>query len=639
MPLSEPHSEIRSSLFNPALHETLEAVILVNAHGMVLDWDSHAETMFGWTRTEIIGQMLEIIFESDTLTPLRSEIERLELIPKELMNSVSERHHIVRGRQRTGATFAVEASLQRLSLTESSSATNTAPNLSNYCLFVRDIEKFKDVYAELRKRERRYRILSYFSASVFGNDSIDAVLWDIAKNCIVELDFEDAVVYWLDTEQQLLVQKAAFGLGKEWNDTVLQPMDIRLGQGIVGCVAESGISERIRDTSQDPRYIVDDAVRSSELAVPIVYKGTVLGVIDSEHSQRDFFTEEDAHIVEQMAAIAATKIVRIQAEESVREMKAGLEQLVAQRTEELSLANEEIRRQVEILAHQTQEIEFSNVALQEKNEQLSTLNAELDAAVRFKTQVLSIAAHDLKNPLSVILTSAELAQSELTHAKSTFGETPFVSASLGFLHKIAHTSRYMLKLITNLLDAAAIDIGQIQFHQKALNPAPILAAALDNFETHARTKQQTITLYCAADTRVFADEERLYQVFENLISNAVKYSPAGATIDVRLVQPTDAGIVRIEVHDEGPGFSNDDKTKLFGFFQRLSARPTGGEPSNGVGLAIVKKIVDAHGGTIRVESRTQNTRAQSSIHAGSVFIVELPEAGGDTAKNHHKPEV
>jgi putative methionine-R-sulfoxide reductase with GAF domain len=264
----------------------------------------------------------------------------------------SERPCMATGLHRSGRSFAVEFSAQALYLgnrsTPKASIDEALKPEYNFCLFVRDIETFKDGYAELRRRERRYRILSYFAASVFGNDTVSEICWDIAQNCIAELDFEDAVVYLLDAERGVLVQASAFGSGKERNAAIVQPMEIPLGQGIVGSAALTQEIERIADTTLDERYIVDDQPRLSELAVPIVYKGETLGVIDSEHTRKDFFTEEVALIVQQMASIAATKIMRIQAEEKVLLMNEHLESLVTERTQELQEANTEIHRNIEI---------------------------------------------------------------------------------------------------------------------------------------------------------------------------------------------------------------------------------------------------------------------------------------------------
>jgi signal transduction histidine kinase len=109
------------------------------------------------------------------------------------------------------------------------------------------------------------------------------------------------------------------------------------------------------------------------------------------------------------------------------------------------------------------------------------------------------------------------------------------------------------------------------------------------------------------------DPSVLVQVLENLVSNAVKYSPPGKDIFVRLKKMPDA--VRCEVQDEGPGLSAEDQKKLFGKFARLSAKPTGGEHATGLGLSIVKKMVEAMNGQVWCESEPGR---------GALFIVQFP---------------
>jgi signal transduction histidine kinase len=112
---------------------------------------------------------------------------------------------------------------------------------------------------------------------------------------------------------------------------------------------------------------------------------------------------------------------------------------------------------------------------------------------------------------------------------------------------------------------------------------------------------------------VFADRQAVVQILDNLISNAVKYSPYGKQVFLRVLSTTQ--LVRVEVQDEGEGISEEDMTKLFGKFTRLSARPTGGEHSTGLGLSIVKKMVEAMRGRVWCESVSGQ---------GATFIVELP---------------
>ena len=134
--------------------------------------------------------------------------------------------------------------------------------------------------------------------------------------------------------------------------------------------------------------------------------------------------------------------------------------------------------------------------------------------------------------------------------------------------------------------------------------------------THATAKQQTIHFESETTPIVVqVDSGVMVQVLENLVSNAVKYSPPGKEIFVRLKQHPQGA--RVEVQDQGPGLSAEDQKKLFGKFARLSAKPTGGEHSTGLGLSIVKKMVEAMSGRVWCESQ---------LGQGATFIVEFPAA-------------
>ncbi len=167
-------------------------------------------------------------------------------------------------------------------------------------------------------------VINYFASRINTHQTTDELLWDVAKNCISKLKFEDCVIYLLDKEKNILVQKAAYG-PKSDNDLMIhQPMDLPLGQGIVGSVAHTGKPELIADTTQDHRYIVDDMPRRSELAVPIILDQEVIGVIDSEHSRKNFFTQKHLGILNTISVLCANQIQRNQSEEEKQKTKIEL---------------------------------------------------------------------------------------------------------------------------------------------------------------------------------------------------------------------------------------------------------------------------------------------------------------------------
>ena len=156
--------------------------------------------------------------------------------------------------------------------------------------------------------------INYFSARMAENLSVDDMLWDVARNCIGRLQFEDCVIYLLDSERNVLVQKAAYGPKSTSRHEIVNPLEIPVGQGVTGKVALTGMPILIHDTSLEPDYIVDDVRRYSEIAVPIQSEGQVLGVLDCEHSKKSFFTQRHLSILSTIASLCAARITKARAE-------------------------------------------------------------------------------------------------------------------------------------------------------------------------------------------------------------------------------------------------------------------------------------------------------------------------------------
>ncbi|MBN8860127.1 MAG: histidine kinase [Sphingobacteriales bacterium] len=180
--------------------------------------------------------------------------------------------------------------------------------------------KIKEKQEELEAEQT----INYFASSMYGYQSIETVLWDIAKNCISRLYFEDCVIYILDESRDMLVQKAAFGPKTPKYHQIVNPLEIPVGKGITGSVALSGKAEIVSDTSVDPRYIVDDTRRFSEISVPIKAGDKVLGIIDCEHSKKGFFTQRHLFILTTIASLCASKIIRARVEEQKQEAEKEL---------------------------------------------------------------------------------------------------------------------------------------------------------------------------------------------------------------------------------------------------------------------------------------------------------------------------
>ncbi len=198
-------------------------------------------------------------------------------------------------------------------------------------------QRIKDIYKEknrLKIIDYQYqleieKIIGFFATSISTQNTVDDMLWNVTKNLISKLGFEDCVIYLADTEHKLLIQKSAWGPKTSDEKKLVHPIKIPFGKGIVGAVAVNNKAEIVNDTSKDKRYIIDDAKRFSEVTVPISSDGKVLGIIDSENSQKNFYTQGHLQILTTIASLLANRIVIIQAAQSAKEKEIEVLELRA----------------------------------------------------------------------------------------------------------------------------------------------------------------------------------------------------------------------------------------------------------------------------------------------------------------------
>jgi signal transduction histidine kinase len=292
------------------------------------------------------------------------------------------------------------------------------------------------------------------------------------------------------------------------------------------------------------------------------------------------------------------------------EERVHLQEMVEHRTSE-------IRHQKELLETQTKEIQSANTELRYTNAELERTNAALKDANAFKTRMVSIVSHDLKNPLGSMLGLAKVLENEVQ-----------VNEHREMAHDMGNLAAQMLLLVKDLLDSAAMETGKMDIQKTLVDVSELVSAVVWQSRPIAAKKEQQLIVAIKPQCCLEGDQRRLWQVFENLVSNAVKYSPIGKNIWITLEHSTNAhststGVadtslvqnIRFSVRDEGPGLTEEDKQKAFGHFQKLSAKPTAGESSSGVGLAIVRQIAELHGGRVSIES---------VLGSGATFIVEFP---------------
>lgn len=251
------------------------------------------------------------------------------------------------------------------------------------------------------------------------------------------------------------------------------------------------------------------------------------------------------------------------------------------------------------------------------SEQQRELVSKLSAANNAKNRLLGMVAHDLRNPLASIRGLTDFL------ADGTLG--PLTPDQSDMIRTIQETSQSLLSMVNELLDLSVIESGELKINpeQRAIGDVVNKSVYLNNI--NAAKKASRIELDGeATDAVVRIDADKVRQVVDNLLSNAIKFSPPNSTITVRLER--DDMICSVAVHDQGPGIPENERHKLFKDFSQTSVKPTAGEKSTGLGLAICKRIMESHGGTIGFENAPSG---------GGIFRLTLPLVQAEAAPRIH----
>lgn len=428
--------------------------------------------------------------------------------------------------------------------------TNVAAVKDNVGKIKYQVALVEDITEDLKKGAM-LEALNNLMSSILGKTDIYEIAWEITKNTIGLIGFEDCVIYLLDNDKKELNQIAAYGEKVNESDEILNKISIPLGKGIVGEVALTGRAEIIDDTTKDKRYITDDKVRYSEIAVPIIANGEIIGVIDSEHTSKNFFSDDHLKTLQTIASLAATQL------------KSALNLQQKLKTEK---ENQQLLKD-----------------LMKSNNELNDF--------------AHIVSHDLKSPLRSMNALLNWMKDDLAEVLTEENDN-----NLELLIKKVDK---MDQLINGILDYASIDNVKNSSNKIDLNLLleDIVETIFipENIEVNIQNSLPTIT----------GDKFRLQQLFQNLLSNAIKYSDKKkGKVGLRFSDLNHSW--KFEVYDNGIGIEERYFKKIFQIFQVLEEK----ENSTGVGLSIVKKIIDFYNGKIWVESKKD---------IGTTFYFTLPK--------------
>ncbi len=419
---------------------------------------------------------------------------------------------------------------------------------------------------ESKAKARQLYLISQISRAVNSSLNLKEVLWLILRNAVKLTNATSAAILLREGEDELLV-KDAYNMPSGW-----QNIKIKIGQGICGHTAFIRKPYLSNDVKKDPYYIgkVEKATVKSELAVPILSEGKVIGVIKVDSDEVERFTDKDIELMTTLANNASVAIVNSKLYEEIKNLNKTLEEKVIQRTEELKIVNQ-----------------------------------KLEKAIELKSQFIADASHDLRTPLTVIKGNLDLVMRDSQATEEEIKET---------LKLIDEEVKNMAGILADLMILTHAGAGKLHLNKTKINLDSLLKTAKQSMEVLAKEKNIKIEIKKSNNENIFVDESKFLKLLINLISNAIKYGRKNG--QVYLFAENNGPEVTISVEDNGIGIPENELPYIFERFYRVdkvrTREPHGG---SGLGLAICKSIAEAHGGFIDVISQ---------LGVGSKFVVHLP---------------
>ena len=250
----------------------------------------------------------------------------------------------------------------------------------------------------------------------------------------------------------------------------------------------------------------------------------------------------------------------------------------------------------------------------EKTQELVAKNEELEKISKDKSKILGIVAHDLKNPIGGIFSLSKYVYEAVSEAIIKEPRLVELNESVEFLEIITESSRYLLDLINDILDVSAIETGKLELNLESIDYVPFINKAINIDKQLAKDKNITIMLVLEIEDNlvICMDKIKISQVISNFLGNAIKFSHPLGKIVIKVCD--DGDYITTKVIDEGEGIPELERNKLFKIFSKTSSTPTGGEKSNGLGLYISQRIIEAHNGIIGFEQ---------NVKMGSIFYFKL----------------
>jgi len=437
-------------------------------------------------------------------------------------------------------------------------------------------EEKKELLNALDRRVKEFTVLSEFAQIATESLELNKVLNDSLDKVTELVAIETAAIILTDEPKGETTVVAHGSISPKFLDEVKK---LSTGNGITSRLALSGMPIVIEDTSKYPQ-LADISVREegiqSVVAVPLRSSGRVIGTLFVASHDLHSFSSEDISMLNTIGEGLGPALKNAELYEALR----GKNRL-------LNTQNKELMKQQQELVKKTREAEETS---------------------RFKSEFLARMSHELRTPLNAIIGFSELMMDEVPG--------PVNKEQKQCLNDILASGRHLLDLINEVLDLSRIESGKMELSRTVIALTDVIKSLRNTMMSILAPRKQSLDIIVEEGLpHLYADELRIKQVLLNLISNSAKFTPDGGNLKVEVAKKDDW--CQVSVIDNGIGIKKEEQKRIFEPFCQLDNPLNKGKGGTGLGLVVVKQIIEMHGGQVWVESE---------YGKGSRFIFTLPLA-------------
>jgi PAS domain S-box-containing protein len=569
-----------AAIFNSAM----DAIVSTDADQRILIFNRAAEAMFRCSQSEAIGQPLE------RFIPVRFRAIHSQHVKNFAQTGETNRAMghlgIISGLRNDGEEFPIEASISKINLSGNELFT----------VILRDVTERRQAEEQIQRQLRHLNALRMIDIAISSSFDLNIILDVVLQQVLAQLRVDAGAITLFNPQMQTIEYTASRG----FRSNALQHTQLKLGEGYASqavlqrrTIHISGLMESGGKLAKALKLAKEEFV--DYYGTPLIVKGEVKGVLEIYHHSHLRADSEWLEFLEALAGQAAIAIDNAQLFENLQRSNLNLEHRVTERTAELNRTN-----------------------------------AELEHANQIKDEFLANMSHELRTPLTSIL---GLSESLLEEKRGSLNDHQQRSVRI-----IESSGRHLLELINDILDLSKIEAGKFDFYPQPISVDEICRSSLSFVKSQAVKKSITVTyMNEAALPKIFADPRRLKQILVNLLNNAVKFTPKNGNVTLQVTSDLTEERIQFAVIDTGIGISRQNLKRLFQPFVQVDSRLNRQHEGTGLGLALVQRLTDLHGGSVKVESEVgQGSRFTISLACRLDEIAKLETLRTQTTPEAHE---